>query len=316
MMTSMPAGQESVEGPWSRLRWSRAATTPSACVFMLVVAAAFWGSGNIANKTLLDDIGPLTALALRGTIAALIVLPVLSFDRERRPVQGFYRSGIRVALLFVAAATFQQVAYQWTTVTNAGFLVNTCTVVTPLLAWVILREQPHGRIVVAAIMTLCGAWLMCGAASLGTGINAGDAACLVSALFYAGWAIAIGHHAVQYGCPLTTAFIQFGLAGVLLAPVALALETPTLAGVVAAGPEVLYLAVFCTVGACLLTAIAQRRVSASVAVVLLSLEGVFGAASAYLVLAERPSTEVISGGLLIVIAVVVAVGGRETKASR
>ena len=59
---------------------------------MLVAAAAFWGSGNIARKTLLEDIGHLTALALRGTIAALIVLPVLSFDRERRPVQGFYRS--------------------------------------------------------------------------------------------------------------------------------------------------------------------------------------------------------------------------------
>jgi hypothetical protein len=157
---------------------------------------------------------------------------------------------------------------------------------------------------------------MCGAASLGTGISAGDAACLISALFYSGWAIAIGHHAVHHGCPLTTALIQFGLAGVLLAPVALALETPTYAGVVAAGPEVLYLAVFCTTGACILTAIAQRRVSASVAVVLLSLEGVFGAAAAYLVLAERPSTEVISGGLLIVIAVVVAAGGRETGASR
>jgi len=299
------------------LRWSRVATSPAACVFMLVIAAAFWGSGNIANKTLLDDIGPLTALALRGTIAALIVLPFLGFDREPRPVPGFYRSGITVAVLFVAAATFQQVAYQWTTVTNASFLVNTCTVMTPLLAWVILRERPHGRIVVAAIVTLCGAWLMCGAASLGTGgINAGDAACLISALFYAGWAIALGHHAVQYGRPLTTAFIQFGLAGVLLAPVALTLETPTLAGVVAAGPEVLYLAVFCTVCACLLTAIAQRRVPASVAVVLLSLESVFGAAAAYFVLAERPSPEVIFGGSLIMLAVVVAVGGREMRASR
>jgi drug/metabolite transporter (DMT)-like permease len=285
-------------------------------VLMLIGAAALWGSGNIANKTLLDDIGPFTALALRGCIAAAIVVPLMKYDRDLSDARGFYLSALWVGVLFVAAAAFQQAAYQWTTVTNASFLVNTCTVLTPLLAWVFLRERPTGPIVVAALVTLCGAWLMCGAAALAPVLNQGDLACLISAVFYAGWAIALGRHAVRYGRPMTTAVVQFALTGIVLAPVALALEAPTLTGIAAAGAEVIYLAVFCTAGACVLTMIAQRQVSASVAVVLLSLESVFGAAAAFVFLTERPSFDVLAGGVLVLVAVLVAVGGGKARPVR
>jgi drug/metabolite transporter (DMT)-like permease len=281
---------------------------------MLILAAAFWGSGNIANKTLLTDIGPFTALALRGAIAAVIVFPFVKLDRVSSLTPGYCRSLMTVSVLFVAAATFQQAAFQWTTVTNAGFLVNTCTVLTPLLAWFFLREQPKGHVVIAALITLAGAWLMCGGTLLTAEINPGDLACLVSAVFYAGWAIALGRHAVRYGRPLMTAAVQFAVTAVVLAPFAIALERPTLTGVFAAGPEVLYLAVFCTAGACVLTTIAQRQISASVAVILLSLESVFGAAAAFVILDERPAVAVIAGGAMMLLAVLVAMGrkGRRT----
>jgi threonine/homoserine efflux transporter RhtA len=142
------------------------------------------------------------------------------------------------------------------------------------------ERRPDGKVVLAALITLVGAWIMCGGALLAPAINPGDLAYLISAAFYAGWAIALGHHAMRYGRPLMTAAVQFAVTAVASAPLALALEGPTLAGVVAAGPEVLYLAVFCTAGACVLTTIAQRHVPASVTVILLSLlESVFGAAA-------------------------------------
>lgn len=294
---------------------SHVVATPGVCVLLLVLAAAFWGSGNIANKTLLADIGPFTALALRGAIAAVIVLPLIRFDRGPSLDRGYWSSAALVSALFLAAASLQQAAFQWTTVTNAGFLVNSCTIMTPLLAWVFLREVPDRRVMVAALVMLGGAWLMCGAGSLAQGINAGDLACLVSAVFYAGWAIALGHHAMRYGRPLVTAAIQFAVTGAVLAPVALALEGPTFAGIVAAGPEVLYLAVFCTAGACVLTTIAQRKVPASLAVMVLSLESVFGTVAAFMILDERPAATVMIGGVLMLVAVVVAVGHRRSMTS-
>lgn len=311
----------SADPPWSkwtlfRPSYLHGVPTPAACVIMLLLAAAFWGSGNIANKTLLADIGPITALALRGAIAAVIVLPFVKMDRAPCLVPGYWFSAARVSGLFLAAAAFQQAAFQWTTVTNAGFLVNTCAILTPLLAWVFLKERPDGKVVVAALITLAGAWMMCGGAMLASVINPGDLACLISAAFYAGWAIALGHHAMRYGRPLMTAAVQFAVTAVVLAPFALSFERPTLAGVVAAGPEVMYLAVFCTAGACVLTTIAQRRVPASVAVILLSLESVFGAAAAFVILDERPAVAVIAGGVLMLLAVLVAVGRRENGGGR
>lgn len=316
MMTIVPADM-GVPGPRRfGLSRPRLALTPATAIILLVVAAAFWGSGNIANKTLLDDIGPLTALALRGLIAAVVILPLVRFEREADRPAGFLPSAVVVSVLFVVAATFQQAAFQWTTVTNAGFLVNACTILTPLLAWVLLRERPKGRILAAAMVTLCGAALMCGWTTLELSFNRGDLACLVSAVFYAAWAIALGRHAVRYGRPVTTGFVQFALAGLVLSPVALVVEEPTVSGLAAAGPEVVYLAVFCTAGACLLTAMAQRLVSASVAVLVLSLESVFGAGAAFAFLQERPSVLVLSGGALMLVAVVIALERRDGRSRR
>ncbi len=277
------------------------AATPAACVVMLILAAAFWGSGNIANKTLLTDIGPITALALRGAIAAVIVLPFIRLDRAPFLATGYLFSAARVSVLFPGCGRVSAGGIPVDDGHERRFLVNTCTILTPLLAWFFLRERPQGKVVIAALITLAGAWMMCGGVVQASEVNPGDLACLISAAFYAGWALALGHHAVRYGRPLMTAAVQFAVTAVVLAPFAVAVEKPTLSGLVAAGPEVMYLAVFCTAGACVLTTIAQRRVPASVAVILLSLESVFGAAAAYIVLNERPADAVIAGGVLMLL---------------
>ena len=290
------------------VRTSAPAVSQALGVGLLLLAALFWGSGNVASKTVLDHIGPMTTLALRVLIAAVILLPLLVREGPLPRNPEWWISALRVGALFVLAAMFQQAAYQWTTVTNASFLVNSSAVLTPILAWVLLRHRPVPRIIVAGMATITGAWLMSGMPVGFETINLGDAACIASALFYAGWALALGHHAMRHGSPVGLTLVQFALTAVVLLPPALLIEQPTLPAIMAAWPEILYLAVFSTAGACILTTIAQRRVTASVAVVILSTESIFGMLGAVLLLAEVVTPAALVGGALILTATIIAVG--------
>jgi drug/metabolite transporter (DMT)-like permease len=271
----------------------------------LILAAAFWGFGNIAQKTVLEHMGPLHTTVLRCTIAALVVLP-LALAEHGRPKQPIWRktrawtgSVLGVGLTFAAAISVQQVAYVNATVVNASFLVNTATVLTPLVAWLYFGETTGRLGIFAAFLTLAGICLMADGMSGFSALNAGDVACLVSALFYAFWMVLLGRHARRYGAPFLSTLVQFALAALLLLPVALLLEPVTAAMAWQAAPELMVLGIVSTAGAFGLQTVAQRYVPASKAAVLVSGESIFGAIGACAVLSERPSMTVCLGAALI-----------------
>jgi drug/metabolite transporter (DMT)-like permease len=238
-------------------------------------------------------------------IAAIVMVPLVAAEGSRltdlvsTQNRRRARSVIGVALTFTAAISVQQVAYVNATVVNASFLVNTATVLTPLVAWLYFGETT-GRIgVFAACLTLVGICLMADGISGFTALNAGDIACLVSAVFYAFWMVLLGRHARRYGAPFLSALLQFALAAVLLLPVAMALEPLTGDMAWQAAPELMVLGVVSTAGAFGLQTYAQRYVPASKAAVLVSGESIFGAIGACAVLAERPPIMVCLGAAVI-----------------
>ena len=121
---------------------------------LLFVAAALWGFGNVAQKTVLEHLDPISVVGLRCLIGAALVAPLMLAERGGPPGPGWIASLLRVCGLFAAAILVQQVAYLGTTVSNASFLVNTATVITPLAAWMMLRERPGGSVLAAAGLTL------------------------------------------------------------------------------------------------------------------------------------------------------------------
>lgn len=129
---------------------------------MLLLAAFFWGSGNIASKTVLQDLDPFTVVVLRDLIAAVVVAPVVLPEVARGVTVAWFRSALPVAALFGVAVICQQLAYQTATVTNASFLVNATCVLTPILAWLMFGERAGPSTVLAAAVMLLGALSMSG----------------------------------------------------------------------------------------------------------------------------------------------------------
>ena len=276
---------------------------------LLLGAAFFWGSGNVANKTVLESVGPLTAVGLRCLLAAAVLSPLLVFERRGWCSRVWFISALRVSALFAAALITQQYAFGSASVTNASFLINTSSVLTPIIAWLVLGERQRPCVACAAGLTLGGAWMMSGSGGHLISSSSGDIACLVSAVFYASWMVALGKHAIAHGQAFATTWLHCALTAVAVAPVAIGTEALTAAGVIDGLPDLIYLGVFSTAAAFGLTVIAQSRVSASVAAILVSAESIFGAAGGIWFLGERISALGVAGAALILFAIVIVATG-------
>lgn len=299
----------------SRMMARLRAPCPAAAVWMLLSAAFLWGSGNVANKTMMDDIDPWSAVLLRSLVAAAALLPLAVGELRGGASWRWMQSCALPSLMFTVALALQQAGYQTATVTNASFLVNAATVLTPILAFFVLREKLSPAILIAAPTMLVGAFVMSGAHTSLQDMNRGDALCLLSAIAYAAWAVAICRHAMRHAKPVATTLMHSCFAAALSLPFAGTVWSADLPSLVAAAPEVFYVGVFSTAVAFFLMISAQSRVSPSVAVVLTSAESLFGAAGGVLILGEVPSATTILGAVLMLasIAVVAVSTARPTR---
>jgi drug/metabolite transporter (DMT)-like permease len=271
---------------------------------LLLLAALCWGTGNVAQQTVLVHIGPFAATGLKSLIAAIVMLPYCLIGAERHaPLnKDGLLVGAVVVLSFVAATTLMQMAYGLTSVTNAGFLVNTATVLTPLCAMLFLRQKPTAIVWPAAFITLFGAILMGGGRI--SALSSGDLLSLGSAVCFAVWMVSLGEFVTRFGRAKLITITQFTACAFICLPGGLLLESPTGAAVFAALPELLYIGIVSTGLAYLLQAIAQRYTSCSEAAVIVSAEAVFGAAAAAILLGEQLNSERAIGALCIITSII------------
>lgn len=252
----------------------------------MILAAILWGTGNVALQTVLEHIGPFLAVALRCLIATVVFIPILGFTSRlttlvARPARW---PAALSTLSFAAAVTFSQAGYGLTTVTNAGFFINTTTVITPILACMILKQRAHWVTWVAAVLIFTGAVLMSGGSL--HGVQVGDALCFASAVCYAVWMIYVSDYARKGGDASALTLLQFFATAVICLPLAFLFEPVSARSIILALPELLFLGLFATAGAYFLQILAQQYTSASEAAVIGSGEAVVGAVAAYFLLDE------------------------------
>jgi drug/metabolite transporter (DMT)-like permease len=272
---------------------------------LLLLAALFWGGGNVAQKTVLEDLGPLTTVGLRCLIGALVILPIALRGRNDSPAfsKSDWQQMVLSVGLFALAIGSQQAAYAGTSVTNASFLITTTIVMTPFTAWVLYRERPSAILWPASALTLFGVFLLGGGAL--SSVNWGDLACLVSAAFYSAWIVVLGRLVARTRRPGLITLAQFILAGALCLAAGVASEPVTHAAFERAAPELLILGIFSTGLAYVFQAVAQQHTPASVAAIIMSAESAFGALGGAWLLGEQLGLVAGIGAGLIMTAVLV-----------
>jgi drug/metabolite transporter (DMT)-like permease len=280
---------------------------PNQATAVALLAALAWGTGNVAQKTILLHLDGWSATAITSLIGALVLLP-LALREGRGPLptaRGSLPLLLTVSLLFTFASTLMQFGYGLTSVVNAGFLVNTAAVLTPVLGWVFLAHRVPVAIWPASLAALFGIFLMAGASWAGLG--PGDLLSLLSAAGFAVWTLAVGTYAMRYRRPVLLTAVQLALCGALCAVVSFGISgLPSRGALLAALPEILFLGLVSKGLAYVLMAISQQHLSASTVAILVSAEAVFGALIAAMVLGETLDTLRGVGAFLIILGVATA----------
>lgn len=269
---------------------------------LLIGTAAIWGFAFVFQKTAMDDIGPLTFIALRCLLAALVLVPFVWLEcRHASTVinPNFRPIIIAGGILFFLGAYLQQAGLITASVSNAGFLTALYVVFVPLIAWVWSRNSPSKIVWPAAAISFVGTWLLTGGA-VGS-FSTGDALVALSAVFWAAHVVVTGI-AAQHGRPVLFTCVQFIIVGALGLVGALAFESISLANIIRAAPEIAYVGLLSSALTFTLLTIAMRHTPAAEASIIVSAESLFGALAGAILLGERLTPVAWAGAALIVLA--------------
>lgn len=275
---------------------------------MLLMAAAIWGMGFVAQRLGMDHMGPYTFNGLRFLLGALSLLPLLWWLTSRQPVAGvadrnqLLMGGVLAGLVLFCAASLQQVGLLYTTAAKAGFITGLYIILVPVLG-LLLRHKAGGNTWFGAVIALSGLYVLSVTDEFAIGF--GDLLQVVGALFWAIHLLLLDHYASRVA-PIKLAAVQFLVCGLLSLTTAFVIETPALSGAVAGWQALLYSGLVSVGVGYTLQVLGQRGAHPAHAAIILSLETVFAAVGGVLLLGEILDERAIAGCALMLAGMLVS----------
>ncbi|EWT05979.1 permease [Intrasporangium chromatireducens Q5-1] len=274
----------------------KAPTRRNVATLLLIALTAVWGSTFFLIRDLVVHVPPVDFLAVRFTLAAVIMLGVFW-----RPVRSLTRrqvlAGVGLGVLYGLAQILQTQGLASTSASVSGFITGTYVVLTPVFTAVILRERVASTTWAAVGLATAGLALL----SLnGFSIGVGEAITLLAAAFYALHIVGLGRwsgHEIATGLSV----VQM----VVIAVICLAGALPggiTMPSGTGQWASVLYMVVFASIGALWIQTWAQAHMPATRAAIIMTMEPVFAAFFAVALGGEALTVRMLVGGALVVTA--------------
>ena len=279
---------------------------------LLLVAAAIWGTGFVAQRMGMDHVGPMTFNGLRFTLAVLVLLPIIHFRRsaattpapgEGTPViPGYLAGGCLAGSVLFVGVSLQQIGLIYTTAGKAGFITGLYVVLVPVIGLFLRHRVPAVTWFGAAVAT---GGLYCLSVTGALEVNRGDAFVLAGAVVWAAHVLVIGRLSPRND-PLRLATTQFSVVAALGLIAAVVAEDVAVETIMAAKWAILYGGVFPVAIAFTLQVIGQRDAPPAHAAILLSLEAVFAAVAGGILLSESLSQREVTGCVLMLVGVLIS----------
>ncbi len=263
---------------------------------LLIGVTAIWGSTFFLIKDLLVSIPTPDFLAVRFTIAAVVMLVI--FHRQTRALGARdVRIGLALGALYGVAQVLQTTGLETTDASISGFITGTYVVLTPVIGAALLRDRVTPAMWAAVLLATLGLALL---SLRGFSVGTGEAVTFASAVLYAAHIVALGRWSrvsAAVGLAAVQAFAIALITSVAAVPGGLTLPSGP-------GPwaSVLYMALIAGAGALWAQTWAQAHLSATRAAIVMALEPVFAALFAVWLGGELLTGRMLLGGLLVVAA--------------
>ena len=277
---------------------------------LLILAALIWGTAFVAQSTGMEFIGPLTFTNMRFLIGALLVAPLAFKERELFfNVEDAKKIKLYIILFLTGCSLLmgsylQQYALLYTKIGNAAFLTILYVPFVPIISRFFLKKKIHWSIWFSVSICLIGSYYLTSQSDFEA--QFADILVVICAIFFAIHCILIDEFFEIIDAPFTLASTQFFICFIISLPLIFIFEEPTLSGIYKELFEILYVGIMSTGVAYTLQIIGQRYVKPSTAAITFSLEGVFGALSAWIILGQFLTFVQMIGCLLIIVGVLIA----------
>ena len=276
--------------------------------FGLLLTAAIWGFGFVVVKDSLDYVGAFYLVALRYTLAAVIMALVIG-KRWKKINFRYLRHGLLSGCFLGLGYLSQTVGCAYTTAGKNAFLTTIYVILIPLFTWFLYKKRPGWHVFVAALLSITGIGLLALGTSDAKAINKGDVFTLICGVFYALHIIWTEKYNRQKDDILLLTNLQFITATLLawlMAPffdgkmtVSVLMDSKVII-------SILYLGLFATMLCFNLQNIGLKFVKSSLASLFLGFESVFGVLFSAIILHEALTLRMILGCVLIFGAVILA----------
>ena len=275
----------------------------------LLIATVIWGSAFIAQSVGMDHIGPMTFQAVRCTLGAVFLVPVVFlFDKEKKQFlrnwmdPRLWKAGIVCGAALFVAAGLQQVGLVYTTAGKAGFITAMYIVLVPILG-IFLGKKPSVTCWISVGLAVAGLYLL---SCMGdTGINIGDIMMLGGALGFAVQITLIDRMAPELdGLRLNA--IQALVCGLISAAFMFLTEKPDVQNILTYWLPIGYAGILSMGVAYSLQIVGQKHLEPTPASLIMSLESVYAVLFGWLLLNETMTGWEITGCVLVFAAVILS----------
>lgn len=276
--------------------------TPLKADIALLSVTLFWGSTFILSKLALAEISLVSYLAVRLSMAAVFMI-LFSLKYIKSLDRHLLRAGSIMGVFLFLSYFFQMWGIKYTTASNAGFITGLNVVLVPVFSFLFFKDRPRLASLIGVGIATFGLFLLTGGNL--SRLNIGDFLVLICSITVTFHVIYTGKFAPKYNVYLLTA-VQL-IVTALLSLVMLIIDRDPLPDMNTNVILVLiYLALFGTVYTFLMQTAMQRFTTATRTALIFSMEPVFAALFAFIIVGESLGLIGWIGGILILFAMLVA----------
>jgi drug/metabolite transporter (DMT)-like permease len=270
----------------------------------ILLQSVIYGFGNPLTKIAFESITPFWSLAIRFTIAFLIFM--IFFGKGIIESLKNVNPKIYLPASFCMAAAYItcNLALNWTSATNVGFLMSLPVIFAPILSLIVYKVKYRLIHIPVQIAVVVGLYLLCfDGSSFVFGkrrINSINNGCFHSRGIGVWRRIS---EAIRCSCCIC---FTSSITALICLPCALIFDKVTVLSLVKlpAWAVILYLAIFCTNIAYMLQNSALKHISAATVSMLQCTQPILTAIISYLLLNEKLSMEGIVGAVIIIICII------------
>ena len=293
----------------------------SASLLSALLCTFIWGTTFIAQDTGMDTIGPLTFNAVRFLIGFISIIPIAFIFESKKIVNEinnnkelFLKLSFWIGLFLFLGTFLQQAALLYTDVANAAFFTVFYVPMVPIILFMFYSKKIHWSIWPSVLLCLAGVYLLSDFTD--ATVRFGDGLVILCALFWALHIIFIGKFTQNFNIPIFFGALQGLIVAAFSFLFAIFFEDISFVNILNESTSIIYAGVLSGGIAFTLQIYAQKKIAPAPSAIIFSLEGVFAAIAAWVILDQVLGLNNLIGCFFILVGVIISQTLPEIKFSK